>query len=288
MAGNQAPMVEAAARAEYWCVLTLDGRSIDRMVLPFLARLGVRGVMLSMHYARGVRREALAGLALFLDSGGFGLIARGGQIERAGETWDLVSPADGEGEPHRLTAAAVLARQQEIADIGATLDAPIPPGTPRAEAHRRMEMTLANAAWAAAAPRPSGFRLYGAVQGEGVADYRACARALDALALDGLAIGGLVPRLGAREEVLAIAEAVRSATDKPLHAFGVGQRELVGELARRGIGSVDSSSPLRAAASGISWRGWRLTDPTPFERLRAALENIAALTGASVPEAGAG
>ena len=29
---------------DFWPVLTLDGRTIDRMVVPFLERLGVAGV----------------------------------------------------------------------------------------------------------------------------------------------------------------------------------------------------------------------------------------------------
>ena len=268
----------------YWAVATLDGRSIDRMLLPHLPRLGVAGIMLSLHYAREVRRRELPDLPVFVDSGGFALLARGGYVERSGAVFDLVLHEAGEGgDGDRITAPEVLAAQLALADVGATLDAPIPPGTERTEAAARLDATLANAAWAAGQPRPVGFRLYGSVQGASVADFAACARTLDALPLEGLAIGGLVPRARDPETLFAIAQAVREATDKPVHAFGIGAPALVEQLGQIGIDSVDSSAPMRAAASGESWQGYVIEDASPMERLRMAVENVAALTGAVVP-----
>lgn len=182
-----------------------------------------------------------------------------------------------------MQAASVLAFQSDF-DRGATLDAPIPPGLERAQVRLRMTATLANAAWASAQPRPAGFRLYASVQGDTVADYRRCAKTMDKMAVDGLAIGGLVPRVKRDpQQVIAILEGIRAVTDKPLHAFGIGHPRMVDVLRQRGVASFDSSSPMRAAASGITWGGDTLADAAPLERLRAAMENIASLTGVKVP-----
>ncbi|NCA72197.1 MAG: tRNA-guanine transglycosylase [Sphingobacteriia bacterium] len=269
---------------DFWPVLTLDGRTVDRMLVPFLERLGVAGVMMSMHYARTMDRRSLPRLPVFVDSGGFALLARDGRLERCGETWDLVLPATHpDGVEARLQAPSVLAFQSDF-DRGATLDAPIPPGLDRAQVRLRMTATLANAAWASEQPRPEGFRLYASVQGDTVADYRRCARTMDRMMVDGLAIGGLVPRVKRDpQQVIAILEGVRAVTDKPLHAFGIGKPQMVDVLRQRGGTSFDSSSPMRAAASGIHWGGETLADASPLERLRAAIENIASLTGAKVP-----
>lgn len=104
------------------------------------------------------------------------------------------------------------------------------------------------------------------------------------MAVDGLAIGGLVPRVKRDpQQVIAILEGVRAVTDKPLHAFG--HPRMVDVLRQRGVTSFDSSSPMRAAASGITWGGGTLTCRC---RTAGALacrdrENIASLTGIKVP-----
>ena len=270
---------------DFWAVLTLDGRTIDRMLLPFLTRLGVAGVMMSMHYASLMDRRALPNLPVFVDSGGFALLARQGRIERNAETWDLVLPATQAGGEDRLNAAAVLDFQSAF-DRGATLDAPIPPGLDRAQVRQRLEATITNAAWASAQPRPASFALYASVQGDTVEDYRQCAREMDRMAVDGMAVGGLVPRVKRDPQlVIDILDGIRAVTEKPLHLFGMGQPRLIQTLREHGANSFDSSSPMRAAASGITWGGATLPDAAPLERLRATLSNIASITGATVPAA---
>ena len=78
------PSYVAPNAPDFWPVLTLDGRTIDRMVVPFLERLGVAGVMMSMHYARAMDRGALPRLPVFIDSGGFALLVRQGGSSAAG------------------------------------------------------------------------------------------------------------------------------------------------------------------------------------------------------------
>jgi hypothetical protein len=109
---------------------------------------------------------------------------------------------------------------------------------------------------------------------------------MDRMAVDGMAVGGLVPRVKRDPQlVIDILDGIRAVTEKPLHLFGMGQPRLIQTLREHGANSFDSSSPMRAAASGITWGGATLPDAAPLERLRATLSNIASITGATVPAA---
>lgn len=254
---------------------------LDDLVRPYLHRLSP-AVMVSYHYARQLTTRLP--LPMLVDSGGFALLFKGarlrsrkglGVIERGmGEQRELLHPKD------------VLELQESVADVAFTLDLPIPPGLPRREANRRIQLTVANAHWALENKRRPEMRLYGCVQGYDAESYRKCALELQARPFDGLAIGGLVPRARRVKEVVAIVDAVRDvAPDVPLHVFGLGKPGLVERLFEIGVQSVDSSSYVKLAADGKLWgrSDFKLRDAAPIERLHLAMCNLATATGKTLP-----
>ncbi|CAM3925658.1 hypothetical protein DESA109040_23025 [Deinococcus saxicola] len=103
---------------------------------------------------------------------------------------------------------------------------------------------------------------------------------------DGVAIGGLVPRLSQVDLVESVVAAVRTAAGPlPLHAFGIGHPDQVARMLRLGVDSVDSSSYVKYAASGQLYSAphIRHADLTPHERVHLALCNLAAATGKTLP-----
>jgi helicase len=158
------------------------------------------------------------------------------------------------------------------------------------EGQRRVELTIANAKWALQNRRRKDMLLYACVQGWDVDSFRACANAYAGLPFDGLAIGGMVPRVSDFKSVLEIVDAVRSEVpDKPLHVFGLGKPGLVDALFKRGVQSVDSSSYVKLAADGRLWGQptVKLGDASPTERLQLALCNLAMATQRALPLSGA-
>lgn len=200
--------------------------------------------------------ELALGLPVFMDSGGFAALFQGARLEPTGSTVDLVHP-DQEGNERTLSPGEVLEFQERHADVGFTLDFPIPQGMDPAEADTRRRATITNARWAIENRRSRTLKLFASLQGLDPAGYGAAAAELAPLPFDGFAIGGLVPRAQDEDLILEILGAIRAAIgeDRPLHAFGMGKPEMVSRLFREGVTSVDSSSYVKAAASGISWAG---------------------------------
>src|SRR5262249_42048744 len=108
---------------------------------------------------------------------------------------------------------------------------------------------------------------------------------------DGVALGGMVPRAHDLKAVLAVVEAVRAeAGGLPLHVFGLGKPDVVGQLFGAGADSVDSSAYVKLAAEGRLWGdpSFRLEGPSPTERLHLALCNLALAAGRAWPLSAAG
>lgn len=258
-----------------------DKYPLDDLVRPYLPRLA-QAAMVSLHYARQmVERPEFP---LMVDSGGFAsLFAHSRVVEENGLGVLVVSQGE---KPERLSPFDVLEFQERVADIAFTLDFPVPPSMDRDEGKRRIELTVANALWALSNRRRRDMPLYACVQGQDRDSFRACAERYAGLGFDGIAIGGLVPRLSRVEEVLEIVAAVRAAVpDKPLHVFGLGNPGIVEKLFRRGVQSVDSSSYVKLAADGRLWGQprIRLPDASPSERLHLALCNLAMASQRSLP-----
>jgi len=180
----------------------------------------------------------------------------------------------------------VLEFQERYADVAFTLDFPAPPGMSAREGHQRLNLTVSNACWALENRRRRDMLLFACVQGWDVASYAECAKSYSGLAFDGIAIGGLVPRLHDFDTVLRIVDAVRAVEpDKPLHVFGVGKPSIVEVLFGKGVQSVDSSSYVKLAADGRLWGqpDLHLPDASQTDRLHLALCNLAMAAQRALP-----
>lgn len=254
---------------------------LDDLVRPYLPRLA-QAAMVSLHYARQMKERP--GIPLMVDSGGFAsLFAQARVVEENGLGILIVATDEAQ---ERLSPFDVLEFQERVADVAFTLDFPAPPSMGHDEARRRLDLTVANALWALENRRRRDMPLYACVQGHDLDSYHACAARYAGRGFDGIAIGGLVPRISRLEEVLAIVDRVRATIpDKPLHVFGLGKPGLVENLFKRGVQSVDSSSYVKLAADGRLWGQpqIRLPDASPPERLHLALCNLAMASQRSLP-----
>ncbi len=255
---------------------------LDDLIRPYLPRLAP-AVMVSLHYAKQMKERPR--LPLLIDPGGFAALFRDAHIVEDGGL-GVIERRPEVGEVERTHPLEVLEFQEEHADVAFTLDFPITPSTEPAEARRQLDLTVVNAHWALENRRRKDLPLYACVQAWDAESARECAAQLEPGAFDGFAIGGLVPRSRNRELVFAIVDAVREVIDdRPIHAFGLGHPQMVAELFERGVQSVDSSSYVRLAASGRTWSPHvgAVSDPAPHERMRLAIENLAAASSARLP-----
>jgi helicase len=258
-----------------------DKYPLDDLIRPYLPRLA-SAVMVSLHYARQMKQRPR--LPLMIDSGGFACLMKDTVLESEFGLGVLVKATE-EGT-ERVHPADVLDFQEENADIAFTLDFPIPPGTPSDEAKRRLDLTIANAVWALENRRRRDLILYACVQGWDIESYIQCAKACTHYDFDGIAIGGLVPRLHDRDNLFKIVKSIRKLIpDKPLHVFGVGKPEIVAKLFHLGVQSVDSSSYVKLAADGKAWGqpDFYLPDASAIERLHLAIYNLATACQAAIP-----
>lgn len=254
---------------------------LDDLVRPYLLRLAP-AAMVSFHYARQMKERP--SFPLFIDSGGFASLFESANVTIAGGLGVLETSSDEKTEA--LHPRDVLDFQEQHADVAFTLDFPIPPSMDRYKAKLRSKLTIANARWALENRRRKDMLLYACVQGWDVKSYRACAAEYADLAFEGVAIGGLIPRVSDLKNVFKIVDAVRAvAPDKPLHVFGLGKPGIAEALFRRGVQSVDSSSYLKLAADGRLWGQpeLHLADASPSERLHLALCNLAIATQSALP-----
>lgn len=258
-----------------------DKYPLDRLIQPYLPRLS-QAVMVSYYYARQMNERIR--LPLLIDSGGFAALFEGTRIvedEGLGvleilqhESVDCLHPLQ------------ILDFQEEHADIAFTFDFPIPPNSCLTEAKRRQRLTIANAIWGLKNRRRKDLYLFACIQGWDRNSASTCAAKLAGHPFDGFAIGGLVPRARDWGLISSMVTAVRSEIgDRPLHVFGLGTPAMTSRLFDLGVDSVDSSSYVKMAADGSLWSDptFRLADPTPTDRLRLALTNLATATKTNLP-----
>jgi helicase len=254
---------------------------LDDLVRPYLPRLAP-AIMVSLHYAR--QMKARPTMPMLIDSGGFASLFEGAKVRAQRGLGVLETTNDEKVEV--LHPMDVLEFQEQHADLAFTLDFPVPPSMDTEEGKRRVELTIANAQWALQNRRRKDMRLYACVQGWDVDSFRACAKAYAGLPFDGIAIGGMVPRVSDFKSVLEIVDTVRAEIpNRPLHVFGLGKPGLVDALFKRGVQSVDSSSYVKLAADGRLWGQptVKLGDASPTERLQLALCNLAMATQRVIP-----
>jgi helicase len=254
---------------------------LDDLIRPYFPRI-VQAAMVSFHYAKQMKDRP--NLPLFIDSGGFASLFENATVESVEGLGLLQTNNDGVLET--LHPRDVLEFQERQADVAFTLDFPIPPSMSTRESQRRLTLTIANARWAFANKRRKDMLLYACVQGWDEASYVGCAKAYIDLPTDGIAIGGLVPRVSDFANVLKIVKGVREVVPhKPIHVFGLGKPGIVDALYRNGVQSVDSSSYVKLAADGRLWgqSDFHLPDASQLERLHLALCNLAVAAQRTLP-----
>lgn len=260
-----------------------DKYPLDRLIRPYLPRLS-QGVLVSHHYAEHLdeQPEAHPGVPLFIDSGGFALLFDGAKVAKHNDVFAIVS-ATGD----RITPDQVLQRQMRHAEIGATLDFPIPPGCEsKRERNRRFKATHANAEWALRNNRRTDLLLFASLQCWDNDSAREAARTFAQMrhhdrTFAGIAIGGMVPRLRDPDYVRGVIETVREEWSGPIHVFGVGSPTMVRNCLEWGADSTDSSSFVKYAANGrhLNPRVPPIPEEqlTPLGRMQLALRNLAYL-----------
>jgi tRNA-guanine family transglycosylase len=225
--------------------VTTFGRSyeLDELVRPHLERF-FPAALASLHYARpldsGWQRP------LFIDSGGFASLMEGALIIDLGRCHGIQT-----AKGSILRPDEVLSVQQDLADIGATLDFIISPSMEVEEARERQETTICNALWALRQRTRTDLLLFASVQAWDAASARRIMERLAPHPFDGFALGGMVPRLSNPDLILEIVNAIREVeSERPLHVFGMGSPTIMRRLFDAGADSSDSSTYVRQAVSG--------------------------------------
>lgn len=190
----------------------------------------------ALHQRENLRREAaengihdLIGFegVVFADSGGF----------------DLTND-DSPPKPEEI-----LHMQEGMgADILATLDLPLLPDMPGSKKEERKNRNIEFALEAAKNKESPGL-LYASVHGH---DPRTIRNSINYLEkngeFDGFALGGLVPLRTDYSKIIDLVLAARTATDKPLHVFGLGGLLYQPLLMYLGVDSFDSTAFIRCGS----------------------------------------
>lgn len=164
---------------------------------------------------------------VFADSGGFDLQ----------DSQEIPDPAE------------IIQTQEELgADIYATLDQPVLPDMRSEEKDKRIQQNI-EFALKASEIKSSNALLYATIHGH---DPRTIRNSINHLEkngdFDGFAIGGMVPLRSNYSKVIDLILSARTATDKPLHVFGLGGLLYQPLLMYLGVDTFDSSAFIRCGS----------------------------------------
>jgi len=147
------------------------------------------------------------------------------------------------------------------------LDQPLESGLPRAEAYRRMELTIARAWDFLTLAQRSGMdkkvELVGVIQGYDADSIRWCSRELKRLGFHRFGIGSLA-MLFNQGEIETRIKAALQEVGQGLHVFGISSIPVLRALRDLGVASVDSSRPVKEAMFYV------LLYSNPFRRFALA------------------
>lgn len=164
---------------------------------------------------------------IFADSGGFDLM-------------ESDSPPDSDH---------ILKMQERMkADIWATLDLPLLPDMSESRKEERKQRNIEFALEASQNKKAPGL-LYASVHGHDPRTIRNSINYLDKQGdFDGFALGGLVPLRTDYSKVIDLVLAARTATEKPLHVFGLGGLLYQPLLMYLGVDTFDSTAFIRCGS----------------------------------------
>ncbi len=217
-----------------------DKYPLDQLVQPYLKRMS-SCLMVSHFYAQKMKKRP--SMPIFIDSGGFSSFFEGSEILDYGE-YATIKTKEGD----EINPLSVLKFQEDLGDLGATLDFIILPHTDLTEAKRRQDLCIKNATFILNHRSNNSLVLYASLQcwDEESAIY--CTKRYLELGFNAIGIGGMVPHSKNPEYIKKIVRAVRNtAPDCLIHVFGIGNPKLIPELIRCGADSFDSSSYVRHA-----------------------------------------
>jgi queuine tRNA-ribosyltransferase len=203
--------------------------------------------------------EALGGLHTFMnwphliitDSGGYQVFSLPDRkITEEGVTFR----AQKAGKPLRLTPESSIAIQEKLgADIVMAFDECVAYPAPYDYAKQAMERTVRWAERCREAHRRSDQVLFGIVQGSTYPDLRqACAEAIAALELPGIAIGGLSVGEGIEVMTEVLGHTMPFLPEaRPRYLMGVGLPEDILAYVEAGVDMSDCVIPTKYARSGV-------------------------------------
>lgn len=226
----------------FFPVTTFGGRyPLDAIARPYLGEFSP-GIMVSHYYAQPMKKRWHQ--PTFIDSGGFASLFEGSEIIDLGDRSGIRTKDGTITDPNE-----VLELQQNMADIGATLDFIISPNADVEEKQLHQDLTIRNAIWSVDRSG-SDFHLFASLQAW---DSDSAKRITDTVApypFAGFALGGMVPRVRTPQIIFDVVSAIREIDpDRPLHVFGMGNPHLTKALYDYGVDSTDSSSYVKYAAS---------------------------------------
>lgn len=184
---------------------------------------------------------------IFVDSGGYAFSERSTQAKiRENEGLGCIQSEDIE-----ITPKDVLKIQEEVGDLGCSLDIPIKPGTSLQKAEWISQLNLSNAKFAAENSSDN-LLIFAVVQAWNYESAKKLGEELSKSGFDGYCVGGLVPRVNDPVKVVEIVLGVREIVprEKPVHVFGLSNFQILPILFLLGVDMVDTSTYIQSAASG--------------------------------------
>ncbi|MHC1605220.1 MAG: tRNA-guanine transglycosylase [Candidatus Methanofastidiosia archaeon] len=174
--------------------------------------------------SRGIHKVLNTKKPIWMDSGGFQYMKKGSELD----------PIE------------VLKHQKQSGcDIAITFDYPITPDLKVSSRKERLKRSIGAANMMLA--RNSEMKLYGAIHGSNACEIKEYISQLDN-GFDGYGIGSLVPRKSQFAHLIDIIYSVRTATSKPVHAFGITGFPAMYALSYLGVNTFDSWTYIVAAA----------------------------------------
>lgn len=237
---------------------------LDPFIRPFLFRFSPIALV-SFLYAESLKRSDIS---LFLDSGGFAGALDGARFQEYDDRIELVLGDETTIRPDDILNLAETTPQIKIV---ASLDCFIPPELELEEAQRRLNWGLRNVRFMIERRQRSDLQIFGSLQAWNYQSAEAGAIALREMGVNGIALGGMVPRVKRPEFWEIVQGAIAGAGELPVHVFGMGAPDVVERLFKLGVWSVDSAGYIRQSASARYWHPGdrtyvdvnQLSDPLP-------------------------
>jgi len=228
------------------------GMTVDDILRPHLERLTPTLMMSAFSLfqltSKNVRKDHnLESRIIFVDSGGYAFLERSTQAK--------IEENEGLGcirsEETVTTPKDVLEIQEEVGDIGCSLDIPIRPGASLQQAEWISQLNLRNAKFAAENSSDN-LMMFGVVQAWDYESAKRLGEELSKFNFDGYCVGGLVPRVNDPIKVVEIVLGVKEVVpeEKPVHVFGLSNFRILPILFLLGVDTVDTSTYIQSAASG--------------------------------------